>query len=422
MTEEFIWHIWKFRLFDHSDLRTTSGESIRVLKAGTQNTDSGPDFFNARVRIGGMEWAGNVEIHTRASDWHKHRHTSDKAYDNIILHVVHEADMKIFRKNREEIPTLELKNKFPQEVYGKYVQFKSSRDWIPCEKQILKVDKFTLNNCLDRMLAERLERKSKAVLALLKKNKNNWEETFYQMLARNFGQKVNSDPFELLSKALPASILAKHKSSLIQTEALLFGAAGLLENRFRGEYPKQLQKEFHFLKAKFRISSIDSSLWKFMRLHPPSFPTIRISQFAALIHRSVHLSTQVLEAGSVRQVTALLETDTSEYWKRHYRFEKPSRKRNKPLGNSTINSIMINTVVPFLFVHGKEKGEEKYCDRALSFLENLEPENNSIITRWRSAGILAKNAYETQALLQLKNEHCANKKCLGCGVGNALLK
>ena len=430
MTEEFLWHIWKFRLFDNKDLQTTLGEEIKILKVGEHNSDSGPDFFNARIKINGTEWAGNVEIHTNASDWHKHKHTTDKAYDNIILHVVHEADEKLFRKSGEEIPTLELKNKIPQNIYGKYLQFKSSKDWIPCEKQIASVDKFTLDNWLDRLLVERLERKSKAIIDSLKQNKNNWEETFYQTLARNFGQKINAESFELLAKQLPISVLAKHKNNLFQIESLLFGTAGMLEKEFKDDYPKELQKEFKFLKSKFKLKPIDVSLWKFMRLHPPNFSTIRISQFANLIYKSTHLFSKILEANSVKDVIKLLGTETSEYWRTHFVFDKQtplSTRRvvggeaKKKLGTDSINTIIINTVVPFLFIYGKEKGEEKFCDNALSFLEKLSPENNSIISKWKSIGVPAKSSYETQAFLQLKNEYCSNKKCLQCGIGAKLL-
>ena len=446
MTEKFLWHIWKFRLFDNTDLKTTSGEEIKILKVGEHNTDSGPDFFNARIKVGNTTWAGNVEVHTNASDWHKHKHTTDKAYDNIILHVVYEADEKLFRKNGEAIPTLELKKRIPKEVYGKYLQFKSSKDWIPCEKQVSSVDKFTLNNWLDRLLVERLERKSKTILDSLKENKNNWEETFYQTLAKNFGQKINSEPFELLAKSLPVSVIAKHKNSLFQIEALLFGTAGMLRpspalpegkgvSPLRGDgrgadYFLELQKEFQFLKSKFRLKPIDSSLWKFMRLHPPNFPTIRISQFANLIYKSSHLFSKILETNSVKQIFTLLSATSSEYWNTHYRFEtspltplqRERGTKTKCLGSDAINTIIINTIVPFLFIYGKEKGEEKFCDRALAFLEKLEAENNSIIRKWKSIGVHAKNSYETQALLQLKNEYCSKKRCLDCSVGTSLLK
>lgn len=422
MNEEFLWHIWKFRLFDNKELETTSGDKITILRVGEHNTDSGPDFFNARIKIGETQWAGNVEVHINASDWHKHKHITDKTYDNIILHVVYEADEKLFRKSGEAIPTLELRDRIPQNIYGKYLQFKSSKDWIPCEKQVSSVDKFTLNNWLDRLLVERLERKATTIADSLKQNKNNWEETFYQVLARNFGQKINSEPFELLAKALPVPVLVRHKNNLMQIESLLFGTAGFLDKDFKEDYPKKLKREFKFLKSKFKLKPIDCSLWKFMRLHPPNFPTIRISQFANLIYKSSHLFSKILDANSVKDVLQLLSTETTEYWQTHYRFDKTSPKRKKKLGSGSINTLIINTIIPFLFVYGKEKGDEKYCDRALAFLEKMEPENNSIISKWKSIGVPAKSSYETQALLQLKNEYCSKKLCLQCGIGNALLK
>jgi hypothetical protein len=429
MTEEFLWYIWKLRLFDAIDLKTTDGESIYIIKPGEHNTDSGPDFFNARIRINSTEWAGNVEVHTNASDWHKHKHTLDKVYDNIILHVVHEEDLKLSRKDGELIPTLELKNRIPESVYGKYLQIRSGKDWIPCGKQIASVDKFILNNWLDRLLVERLERKSTEITDSLKQNKSNWEETFYQVLARSFGHKINSEPFGLLAKSLPVSILGKHKNSLSQIEALLFGQAGMLEiaptlkgGKKQDAFFLELQKEFKFLKQKFNLIPVESSLWKFMRLHPPNFPTIRISQFANLTFSSSHLFSKTLEVDSADQLIQLLQTETSDYWQTHYRFDKITPKKKKKLGADTINTIIINTIVPFLFIYGKERSEEKFCDQALSFLEKLESEKNSIVSKWNSIGITVKNAYETQALLQLKNEYCSKKKCLQCGVGSALLK
>ena len=430
MTEEFLYYLWKFRLFDNNKLQTTNGEELHIIKTGDHNSDSGPDFFNARIKIGKTTWAGNVEIHVNAADWETHKHQHDKAYNNVILHVVYEADRELKRKNArlndevgqgEIIPTLELKKRIPQSIYYKYSSFKSSRDWIPCGKQIQNVDSFTLNHWLDRLLVERLEKKSIPILKSLEQNKYNWEETFYRFLARNFGLKVNSEPFEMLARSLPYSVLAKHKNSLPQMESLLFGTAGLLEKEFQDSYPKNLKKEFQFLKQKFKLKSIDSSLWKFMRLHPPNFPTIRISQFANLIYKSSHLFSQIIEAATIKQITELLRTETSEYWLTHYRFDKTSPKREKTLGNDSINILLINTILPFLFVYGKEKGEEKFCDRALSLLEKIEPEKNSIISKWNELEVKTESAYQTQALLQLKNEYCSQKRCLECSVGAKLL-
>lgn len=395
MNEEFLWYIWKFRLFDNDSLQTTQGEKIQILKVGEHNINSGPDFFNARIKVGNTEWAGNVEVHTHASDWHKHKHSKDIAYDNVILHTVYEADGKILRANGSEIPTLELKTRIPRSIYERYLNFKSNSYRIPCEKQITTVHKFIINNWLVRLTIERLERKAESIKEVLNRNKNNWEESFYQLLARSFGQKINSDPFEMLAKYLPISVLAKHKNSLLQLEALLFGVAGLLENDFKDEYPNLLKKEFKFLKSKFRLESLNSSVWKFMRLHPPNFPTIRIAQFANLIYNSSHLFSKVVEANTLQQLTLLVGAEAGAYWDTHYRFDAPSSQRKKTLGETSVNTILINTIVPFLFVYGKEKAEEKYSTRALSFLEEMKPEGNAIISGWSAIGITPVNAHHT---------------------------
>lgn len=421
MLEEFLHYLWKFRLFDGKDLITQSGEPIEILKVGEPNTDSGPDFFNAKIKMGKTLWAGNVEIHIRASDWEVHKHQHDKAYDNVILHVVHEADKAIRRKNGEMIPTLELNGRVPKDIYQKYLIFKASKDWIPCGKQIKHVDSFTLHHWLDRLLIERLERKSAPILESLKQNNNNWEETFYQFLGRTFGLKVNSEPFELLARTVPLAVLVKHKDSLLQIEALLLGTAGLLEWEYKDEYAKQLQKEYKFLKSKFKLKPINASLWKFMRLHPPNFPTIRVAQFANLIFKSSHLFSRIIEVKYSKEISNLLSCEASEYWLTHYRFDKLSTKRKKTLGKDSINNIIINTVAPFVFVYGKQKDEEACVERALELLEKTLPENNSIISNWQELGVRAKNAYETQALLQLKNEYCSKKRCLECSIGSKLL-
>jgi hypothetical protein len=422
MTEEFLHYIWKYKRYDSAELITQSGENIQVLKQGDHNTDAGPDFFNSKVKVGKTLWAGNVEIHIKSSDWKKHKHELDKAYDNVILHVVYENDEKLFRKSGEEIPTLELKGKFDKQAFKKYLQFKDSKAWVPCATQLKSVESFTLNTWLDRLLVERLERKSVNISLCLEKNKNNWEETFYQQLARSFGFKVNSDPFELLAKSLPISVLARHKSSLFQIEALLYGQAGMLNKEFTDTYSQYLQNEYVFLQKKYKLKPIDTHLWKFLRLRPSNFPTIRIAQFAGLIHNSVHLLSKILEAKKTEDIKALFKVKASEYWQTHYLFDKASEKKSKSLGSNSINNIIINTIVPFLFVYGKSKGEEKYVEGALSLLEKVEEEQNSIITKWKQYGVDADSAYRSQALLQLKNEYCLNKRCLECAVGAKLLQ
>lgn len=422
MTEEFLHHIWKFRLFDQLALVTTDNEPVEILRAGDYNFDAGPDFFNARVKIGSTLWAGNVEVHIHASDWKRHGHQQDKAYDNIILHVVANADEQLFRHSGEKIPTIAIHNRIDHSRYKKYLDFKESNDWIPCEKQVGGVPSLIVNSTLDRLVVERLERKSEAILRSLSLNNNNWEETFYQLLARNFGFKTNAEPFELLAKSLPVLTLAKHKDSLLQVEALLFGQSGLLEKHLGDKYAITLQNEYAFLRQKFRLHSIDAHLWKFLRLRPVNFPTIRIAQFAALLHSSSHLFSKMLETTSVEGFHSLFDVSVSAYWNTHYVFDKPSPSRAKALGDEAVKTIIINTVVPFLFVHGKQKDDERFVERALQLLELTQGEENAVISGFQKLKLPVKTAYSTQGLLQLKNEYCNRKKCLSCPIGNYLLK
>lgn len=422
MTEELLHHVWKYRLFDHKELFTQSGEAVEVIVPGDHNTDSGPDFFNARVKVGGTEWAGNIEIHTRASDWKRHGHEQDKAYDNIVLHVVYENDEPLADAAGNIVPAIQLKGRIDELLMKKYSELRQGRDWIPCGSQVKEVSSITLVSWLERLLVERLERKALDIQSKLELNRNNWEESFYQQLARNFGFRINAGPFELLARSLPSTILAKHKSSLLQVEALLFGQAGLLEDHFTDGYARQLQNEYAFLQKKFKLVPVAAHLWKFMRLRPSNFPTIRIAQLAHLVYRSSHLFSSVMEAHTVEDIHKLFNVKASEYWEEHYVFDKRSPKRSKQLGKDAIDNIIINTIVPFLFVYGRKHDDERYEERALKLLECTEGESNGIITNWKKLGMNADTAWSTQALLQLRNEYCAKKRCLQCAIGNKLLE
>lgn len=422
MTEELLHHIWKFRLFDTENLMLESGETLQIINVGSHNTDAGPDFFNARIKIGNTLWAGNIELHINASDWHKHGHQKDKAYDNILLHVVFDADVIVNRNSGEAFPTLVLKNKINPRYLSNYDYLKSAKVEISCEKIFFETDIFVLNNWLDRLMIERLEQKSEMITRYLKLNHNDWEETFYQFLARNFGFKINADAFELLAKSLPNAYLAKHKNNLFQIEALLFGQAGFLEKKFSDDYPQQLQKEYFFLKKKFRLQNLEPHLWKMLRLRPVNFPTVRLAQFAKLISISSHLFSKIMETETLEEIEKLLTVETSDYWKTHFHFEKKSRKQTKKLGKMAIENIVINTLVPFLFVYGKHKSEEEFVERALTFLQKTNPEKNHITETWKKLGMKMENAFVSQASIQLKNDYCSQKKCLQCAVGNYLLK
>ncbi len=422
MNESFLYYLWKFRLYNSSQLQTEDGETIEVIHPGQQNTDAGPDFFNAKIKIGKTVWAGNVEIHVKADDWQKHGHVNNRAFDNTILHVVHEGSHQIKRADNTLIPVLQLKNQYDSQRWNQYEQFISSKSWTPCANQIHTVDALTIQQTIDRMLTERLERKVKKIEILLQQNKGSWEESFYLQLARNFGFKTNADPFELLARSLPLSILAKHKNNLFQIEALVFGQSGLLNENNKDEYATKLFKEYSFLKTKFNLKNLEGHLWKFARMHPPGFPTIRLAQFAELVYQSSHLFSKVLETKNYKDLQKLFDVDTSEYWQTHFVFDKQTKPVEKSLGTSSIENILINTLAPFLFFYGKQKNEPHQVDKAFEWLEQCLPENNVTIRGWKELNIKANSAYQSQALIQLKNEYCNAKKCLTCTIGLKLLQ
>ena len=422
MKEDLLHFLWRFRRFDHADLVTTTKEKVEILHPGEHNSHAGPDFTNARLRIGGTQWAGNVEMHLKSSDWHNHQHQTDPAYRNVILHVVLEEDQPILRTDGSRIPCLEMKNRIPAKLLGTYQRILHNEHWIPCQHHFHTVSEMTKNLWLDRLLVERLERKTENIKTALLKNKMDWEETFYQFTARNFGLKINVQPFELLAQSLPQRLLAKHKDNLLQIEAMLFGQAGMLEKELEDAYPNALKKEYVFLQKKYSLTPIDPMMWKFLRLHPGNFPTVRLAQLAALAQRSVHLFSKILEVETQKEIEALFGVQLGGYWLTHYVFDKESAKRNKSYGKEAIRLLTINTIVPFLFLYGSEIKEESYKDKAFRLLEETKPERNAIIKGWKSLGMEAHSAYKTQALLQLKNEYCDKKKCLECSIGGAVLK
>ncbi|PIF05378.1 MAG: hypothetical protein CSA36_06915 [Draconibacterium sp.] len=422
LPEEFLHYVWENRLFYSESLTTTEGQSIEILQLGRRNVNSGPDFFNARIKIAETLWVGNVEIHKHSSDWEKHKHNNNKAFDNVILHVVANHDKDVFRTNGEKIPVMEMH--YPEIYRQNYQQLLEVKSGIPCEKQFFKVDLFQLQLGYNRLMIERLEQKTARILEQLEKNNGDWNETFYQNMARMFGFRVNSFSFELLAKSLPVRILGKHRDNLEQIEALLFGNSGLLHDELLGDdYFMALRNEYSFLCKKYKLRGIQSHLWKFMRLRPGNFPTLRIAQFAALIHTSKGLLSKIIELNDLKQLQKLFRVRASKYWDSHYVFNKPSnRKSVKELGEASANALIINVVVPFLFVYGEKQNRIDLKDRALEFLEKLPPEKNSIIANWKKMGIDIKSAFESQALIQLKNLYCETKKCLNCHIGVKLVK
>lgn len=436
MTESFLHYIWKFKLFDHTHLKTISGEDVQIIKSGEHNTNAGPDFFNGRIKIGDTLWAGNIEIHVKSQDWNKHKHQSDAAYNNTIIHVSYEHDANVRNYNGQEIPSIELKKLIDPKVIEQYELMQKPSRFIPCEKLI----QFQKNKDIEspvfenawktRLLVERLERKSNMILQFLKHSNDNWEETLYISIARNFGFHINADAFEMLAKSLPLSIILKHKNDITQIEALLFGQAGFLssialsgkETANENEYLTLLFREYKNLKTKFNLHPINHSAWKFLRLRPSNFPTIRIAQFAQLLYKREHLFSEIIEAPNVNRLLELLNVSALGYWDRHYTFGKVSGIKRKTLGEGSAENIIINTIVPFLFIYGQQKDKEEYKERAFAILEQLQPEKNSIVNNWKKLGIKINDAYSSQALLQLKKEYCSQQKCLSCNIGSLLLK
>jgi hypothetical protein len=423
-TEDFLHYIWKFRLFDRNDLKTVEGESIEIYASGIHNTDAGPDFHNARIKIGDTIWAGNVEIHVPSSDWRKHNHNNDRAYDNVILHVVYRDDEPVILPNGRRLPTLELENRINPDLYNRFHSLiYGNQSIIPCEGSIGHVDDMTIKTWLTRVLVERLEKRAETVIHALNVNRGDWEETFYQFLAANFGFKTNALPFEMLAKSLPQNILAKHKNNPLQIEALVFGQAGFLEGEPIDDYPKSLKNEYNFLRKKYSLTPIENHLWKFLRMRPQNFPTIRLAQFAALIVKSNHLFSKILDIREVKSLRDLFtDIQVNPYWEDHYRFDVSSKPSPKNLGTASIDGLLLNSLAVFLFSYGKHMQLEYYISRAMKLLENLPKEENNIITDFDVLGVKAKNAFETQALLELRNNYCNFKKCLQCGIGNKILK
>jgi hypothetical protein len=419
MKESILHYIWQNKLFTAHDLRTTAGESVEVIDIGRFNTNAGPDFFNAKIKIADTLWAGNVEIHSHSADWRKHNHQDDKAYDSVILHVVAEVGEDVYRVDGERIPQLKLI--FPALIETNYEQLISEQKWIPCADKIGLVPDIFIQSWKNALLTERLEQKMQAIEQLLSDNNQHWEEAFYITLARNFGFGTNNQAFESLAKSLPMSVLGKHKDSLFQLEALLFGQSGLLQNTETGEYVTKLRKEYQFLQAKFELLPITGSQWKLLRLRPDNFPYIRIAQFAALIHTSSKLFSKIVENPNIDYLKQLFQCETSDYWKTHYLFSSESPEKSKKLGNQSINTILINTVVPFMFCYASQKGNEELKESALQLLEKIPAERNSIITGWQNLGILSESAFDSQALIQLKKQYCDEKKCLRCRIGHKVL-
>ncbi|MBN8667839.1 MAG: DUF2851 family protein [Chitinophagales bacterium] len=416
MNEKLIQYIWRFQYYDHAQLQTTTGGVIQVVHPGILNHDQGPDFSNARIRIGDQLWAGHVEMHLRTSDWTKHGHGSDPHYKNVILHVVWEHDQPV-----NDIPVLELSGRVPFILLERYKQLLQVGQFIPCERSISRVSEEVWLKWKERLMVERMEHKSKPILLKLEENHFHWEETCWWMLAGNFGGKVNGSAFQALAQATPLSLLNRHQNQPYQIEALLLGQAGLLEQHFHETYPRLLQKEFRFLRKKYGLKSIHEPI-KFSRMRPGNFPTIRLAQLAILISRYQHFFARFQTADQIEEIREWLSVTAGNYWHDHYRFEDTTVPCAKNLGQSMIENILINTVCPLLYTFGKCKNEFRFQEKALDWLSALPAEQHRICRGFGLLGIQGANAFDAQALTELHNHYCTQLRCLDCMIGHYLLK
>ena len=423
MSENLLQFIWKHRLYASLPvLKTIEGDEVIILHPGQLNVNAGPDFLEARLKIGHTLWAGNIELHLKSSDWNKHEHQENPAYSKLIMHVVYEHDSEIETMNDTTFPTLELKRHIDKTLLLNFENLMHSKTFIPCEELISQVNELTLHQQITRTLMERLEEKTLAIQTLLKRYKNNWQEVFYVQLARGFGLHINQDAFEQLALQTPLQLLGKHKNNQFQVEALLFGQAGFLFDYFDETYPMLLQSEYEYLKKLHTLHPMEKHQWKFLRLRPANFPTLRIAQFARLIVDSNHLFSKVLSAETIKEIEQLFKINVSDYWLVHYNFLEKSIERNKSLGKTFVHTLIINVIVPMLFIYGKLQGKEAYCEKSIRLLEELPAEKNSIISTWKEIGIKTDNAADTQGLLQLKKKYCDAKNCLECSIGYAVLR
>ncbi|MBI3234361.1 MAG: DUF2851 family protein [Bacteroidetes bacterium] len=419
--EELLHFIWQHGLFDVYQLKTVEGQPLLILDKGILNTDSGPDFTNAMIEIDGIKWAGNIEIHINTSDWNKHKHQYDKSYNNTILHVVYIHDKNIQTEDQNDLPILELKDRIPNIYIEKYKFLQLNKDHIACKKSFKDIRGITKEHWLSRLISERLINKSATIKELLNKEKFNWEQTFYILLASNFGFKINNESMRFLAQSVPLNILAKYKDSLLQLEAILFGQAGFLEVELNDSYHQKLRAEYIHLKKKFTLSTLPPSIWKMMRTRPVNFPTIRIAQFASLIHKSSFLFSKIMDIKHFKEAFDLFDCEASTYWDTHYQFGEESIFRKKKIGKNSIENILTNTVIPMMYLYGMEKNQDSYCEKAIDFLYEIPAEKNYIISEWMDIGWTPKNMADSQSLIHLKNNYCNQKKCLSCNIGKEIL-
>ncbi|PWD99265.1 DUF2851 family protein [Marinilabilia rubra] len=422
MNEEFLHFLWQHKFYKQGLFYTSCGQKMEVIHPGLINTNSGPDFFNAKIKLDGVLWAGNVEIHYKASDWYRHNHYKDSLYDNVILHVVVSDDEDVFTGKGRRIPAWEME--VPERTYQDYDNLLRNRGWIPCQGMIDGVSGFELAGWVERMLIEKLEKKVEGIETILHASKNDWQEVLFIVLSRNFGFGLNGDPFERLARQTPWKIVARNSDAPEKLEALFLGQAGFLnQGRTDDRYMSLLQREYNLIKHKYGLEPIPAHNWKFLRLRPGNFPTIRLVQLAALIARSPFLFDHLLRCNNLSDVRSLFYSEPQPYWINHYRPFASAPEKSKKLGKQAVDLIIINTVVPLFFSYGRLRGQEYFKNKAIDWLNQLPAEKNQIVNGWKKPGIELdiSSAAESQGLVYLKKMYCDQRKCLSCRVGHRVV-
>lgn len=419
MKEDFLYLIWQLKKFNQSQLKTTAGKDLEILNFGNRNSYSGPDFSNGRIRLNGMEWAGNIEMHVKSSDWNLHKHSFDPAYNNVILHVVYEHDEEVKNQHGETLPVLELKNRIPIEVFKKLDQWFDKKAAILCSDSFVDFDDILKSSVLDKLLIERFEKRAIQFKETLQYNSNDWEESFYQSICRNFGFKANALPMELLARSTPLKLIQKNASNPFIVEAILLGQSGLISGA--DLYPVTLLKEYNYQKRLNNLSMLNPRVWKFGRIRPHNFPTLRIAQFANFISQNPKMFARILESKSIHDLKKhFSDFEAHPFWKTHYTFKEEVDEKSCKMGENSIELILINTVLPYIFLYGIEKQVDRFKKFAIDCMYELKAEKNTIVSKWNSLGWKSKVAAESQAKIHLYNHYCQNKKCLSCALGVSL--
>lgn len=422
INEAFLHFVWKFQLFDFSNLSTTNNKSIQVFKPGLHNHNAGPDFLNAKIKLDSILWFGNVELHVNSSDWTKHKHQFDENYNTVVLHVVYEEDQPIYLENGASVPCLELKNIIPERYLTDYDALYHSVSNLPCSYDIGKLDAIFWASYSEKLLIDRLESKMTRIRTLFLDSNNDYKECFYQLLAYSLGLKINAESLLDLAKISPLLLLQKHSDQRIQVEAILYGQSGLLRRKYSSNYPKQLQKEYSFLAQKYKLKSIAPSQWRFFRLRPSSFPSLRISYLADFALKSDVIFEQLFNFKNTEEILPFLKLQVSDYWITHYVFDKTTKKSSKELGKSTLDLILINAVLPFCFFYARQKSDSEMLTRVVEAYQSVRAEDNKITRYFKDAQVPVVTAAKSQALIHLHEHYCIPRKCLNCRVFNQILK